>query len=218
MGRHSFRILEYLTEDSDGDGKIISPREMLFYVCANWDANHAVKWLVRSERRHRGLVKTCVDALGRNLLWYRRYFDRSRRRGTGKKNNVVETLLRLGCDPDAETAWGLSWRDMAGLPPPMSDERRLYDVFINGQRLNAGKLKLDDGCFKPFFLGCKAVNEIKIVMRGSGRTMTWKPDLKLYYSQDVPFAFGPREFTITWCSKVVYKLRRDGLFHKEKPE
>ena len=84
--------------------------------------------------------------------------------------------------------------------------------------VTAGKLKLDDGCFMPFFLGCKAVNEIKIVMRGSGRTMTWKPDLKLYYSQDVPFAFGPREFTITWCSKVVYKLRRDGLFHKEKPE
>ncbi len=218
LKRHSFHILEYLTENAEGEADLLDPRTMLFYVCANWGANYVVKWLLRSEKRHRGLAKTCVDALGRNLLWYRRYFDRSRRWGTEKKNNVVETLLRLGCDPDAETAWGLSWRDMAGLPSPMSDERRLYDVFINGQRLKAGKLKLDGGCFIPFFPGWKAVNEIKIVMRGSGRTMTWKPDVKFYFSQDAPFTFGPREFAITWHSKEVYKLGRDGLFHKEKPE
>ena len=233
LDSHSFRILEYLMEDSDGE--IISPREMLFYVCANWDDNHAVKWLLRSEKRHRGLARECVDALGRNLLWYRRYFEKSRRRGIGKKNNVIETLFRVGCDPDADTAWGLSWRDMACLPPPMSDERRLYDIFIDGVRFSLEGYGYDvkEGCYIPKILGRKCVKEVKIVMRGSGRTMTWTlgEGRGIFIQETWPFIIEPWKFTMkeveepwkitlenvyNWRKKTnqyVFKLCKDGLFH-----
>ena len=77
---------------------------MLFYICANWPSQSTTAWLEKAEAKQPGIIKSCVDALGRNLLWYTQY---NRRHG-----KAIDTLLKHGCDPDAETAWGLSWRDM----------------------------------------------------------------------------------------------------------
>ncbi len=46
--------------------------------------------------------------LGRNLLWYTLYSDND------CNTNLTDALVGYGCDPDAETAWNLSWRDMGG--------------------------------------------------------------------------------------------------------
>ena len=81
---------------------------MLFYVCANWDGEHAAAWLEKAEAKQPGVIRSCVDALGRNLLWYAQY--------NPSHGETEETLLRHGCDPDAETVWGLSWRDMQAAP------------------------------------------------------------------------------------------------------
>ena len=73
---------------------------MLFYICANWPYQDATAWLAKQP----GVIKSCVDTLGRNLLWYTQY--------NWRHGKAVDTLLAHGCDPDAETVWGLSWRDM----------------------------------------------------------------------------------------------------------
>ncbi len=97
-------ILEWLLENDDKTKEFLDERRMLFYVCANWDDEHAAAWLEKAEAKQPGIIKSCVDTLGRNLLWYTLYNPR--------RGNAVDTLLSHGCDPDAETVWGLSWRDM----------------------------------------------------------------------------------------------------------
>ena len=98
------KILEWLLENDDKTKEFLDERRMLFYVCANWPYQDATAWLEKTEAKQPGIIKSCVDALGRNLLWYTQY---NRRHGRAE-----ETLLKHGCDPDAETVWGLSWRDM----------------------------------------------------------------------------------------------------------
>ena len=98
------KILEWLLENDKKTKEYLDERRMLFYVCAHWPYQDAADWLEKAEAKQPGIIKSCVDALGRNLLWYTQY---NRRHG-----RVEEMLLNHGCDPDAETAWGLSWRDM----------------------------------------------------------------------------------------------------------
>ena len=106
----------------------------------------------------------------------------------------------------------------------MSDERRLYDVFINGQRLNLGGYNYDikEDCFIPKLIGRKCVMEVKIVMRGSGRTMTWQlgEGRGLFIQAKWPFILESWKITMKevydWRKKTdqyVFKLCNDGLFH-----
>ena len=99
------KILEWLLENDDKTREFLDERRMLFYVCANWDDGHAAAWLEKAEAKQPGIIKSCVDTLGRNLLWYTQC-------NLSHREALLETLLKHGCDPDAETAWGLSWRDM----------------------------------------------------------------------------------------------------------
>ena len=98
------KVLEWLLENDEKTKGILDERRMLFYVCANWPYQNATDWLEKAEAKQPGIIKSCVDALGRNLLWYTQY---NRRHGRAEK-----TLLKHGCDPDAKTVWGLSWRNM----------------------------------------------------------------------------------------------------------
>ncbi len=100
--------LKWLMENDKNTKKYLDERRMLFYVCANWPYQDAADWLENAEAKQPGIIRSCVDALGRNLLWYTQY-----NRWHGK---AVDTLLAHGCDPDAETVWGLSWRDMRAAP------------------------------------------------------------------------------------------------------
>ena len=98
------KVLEWLLANDEKTGRFLDERRMLFYVCANWPYQNATDWLEKAEAKQPGIIKSCVDALGRNLPWYTQYNRRQK--------EAEETLLRHGCDPDAETVWGLSWRDM----------------------------------------------------------------------------------------------------------
>lgn len=110
------KILEWLLENDAKTKTLLNPRLMLFYVCANWSERPAVEWLEKAEAKEPGVLKSCVDPLGRDLLWYFRYNWRVHNDDSDKarkgESPIVETLLRHGCDPDAETVWGLSWRDI----------------------------------------------------------------------------------------------------------
>ena len=110
------KILEWLLENDEKTKTLLNPRLMLFYVCANWPERSAVDWLEKAEAKEPGVLKSCVDPLGRNLLWYTLYNWRSSCDSYGMAGKgemaIVETLLGNGCDPDAETVWGLSWRDI----------------------------------------------------------------------------------------------------------
>ncbi len=104
LALHKTKIVKWLLENDMKTKEYLDERRMLFYVCAHWPYQDAVDWLEKAEAKQPGIIKSCVDALGRNLLWYTQY---NRRHGRAE-----ETLLKHGCDPDAETVWGLSWRDM----------------------------------------------------------------------------------------------------------
>jgi hypothetical protein len=112
LNLHKKKILEWLMENDDKTREFLTPRRMLFYVCANWIRHSAegkmvedaVPWLEAAEAKEPGILKSCVDALGRNLLWYTLY--------NGGGDQIEDTLLKHGCDPDASTAFGLSWREM----------------------------------------------------------------------------------------------------------
>ncbi len=98
------KVLQWLLENDEKTKEFLDERRMLFYICANWPYQDATDWLEKAEAKQPGIIKSCVDALGRNLLWYTQY---NRRHGRAE-----ETLLKHGCDPAAKTVWGLSWRDM----------------------------------------------------------------------------------------------------------
>ena len=109
------RILDWLKENDETVRDLLDERTELFYVCANlWD-EAAARYIEESERRRPGFAKSCVDVLGRNLLWYRLY-----RGGADdpREDAATAALLRAGCDPDADTVWHLSWRDMVDINLP----------------------------------------------------------------------------------------------------
>ena len=124
LALHRTKTLEWLLANDDKTKELLDERRMLFFVCANWEAKEAVAWLERAEEKKPGILKSCADALGRNLLWYTLY------NGWGPK--IENTLLKHGCDPDAETAWGLGWRDMRARDRPDA-----FDVSVNGKSPDA---------------------------------------------------------------------------------
>ena len=102
------KMLEWLLENDEKTREFLDERRMLFYVCANWKSDDAAAWLEKAEAKEPGIIKSCVDPLGRNLLWYTLYSENY----NWLHENLVNPLVKYGCDPDAETVWGLSWRDM----------------------------------------------------------------------------------------------------------
>ena len=104
LALHKAKMMEWLLENDERTKKLLGECRMLFYVCAHWPYKDATAWLEKAEARQPGIIQSSVDAFGRNLLWYTLY---NRRHG-----RADDTLLRHGCDPDTETVWGLSWRDM----------------------------------------------------------------------------------------------------------
>ena len=160
-------ILDWLKKNDEKVKDLLDERTIPFYVCANWDVRDAGPYLEHLEKEHPGILKTCVDAQGRNLLWYSLY-----ERGKWNGDVLTDALLRAGCDPDAETAWGLSWRDMdeamkldraGGVPifnyHALGDGRELEEPDgFSGSRLNTltGKFKV-----------------LTVVDQKTGRTATW---------------------------------------------
>ena len=177
-------ILDWLTGNDEKVMDLLDKRTMPFYVCANWEGAHAAEYLDNVEKEHPGILKTCVDAQGRNLLWYCLYtgnemliplhlwltdrFDRNR----DGVENLTDVLLRAGCDPDAETVWGLSWRDMD--EALKSNKARGVPIFNYDVLGDGGKLVGSDrpGARSNTLAG--EFRELKVVDRATGRAVIWK--------------------------------------------
>ena len=158
------RILEWLIENDGKTRKFFGPREMLFYVCAHWFGDETVEWLEKAEKKEPGILKSCIDPLGCNLLWY------------SNSKEVAEALIKHGCDPDAETVWGLSWRDRSEYENRKS--RQVFDVTVNGKTLAeiAAAIRNRNLGFysdRENNLGV-LVDAVRIVMPENGRTFEWK--------------------------------------------
>ena len=92
-----------LSRHPDRVFKLRSPQEWLITVCRYARDKLAVAAVDELERQFPGVVGQTRDPWGNTPLW-----------NTLANAHHVETLqtelLRFGCDPDAENAWGLSYR------------------------------------------------------------------------------------------------------------
>ena len=166
LALHRTKTLEWLLANDEKTKELLDERRMLFFVCANLEAKEAIAWLERAEAKKPGVLKSCADALGRNLLWHTLY------NGWGSK--IADTLLKHGCDPDAETAWGLAWRDMQAREQPDA-----FDVSVNGKSPDAVEAKDHrDGELEK----AEDVAVVRIVRRATGEVFEWnctEPGVKL---------------------------------------
>jgi hypothetical protein len=100
--------LWFLMENDNLVKEFLDRRRILFYACANLGAEDALGLVEKTEKLQPGIAATCVDALGRNLLWYTLYSNDE------QNSDLTDALAEYGCAPDAETVWNLSWKDMKG--------------------------------------------------------------------------------------------------------
>lgn len=231
LRRRKMKILEYLRENDETIKKLLDPRRMLFYACANWGGEAAAECVNRIEAEHPGIVKSCVDVFGRNLLWYSLYHS-----GLAEDAVLAEALIRHGCDPDAPTKWGMSWRDMVAPvgPEHYPNDGFEYDVYINGEKITK------DGELITHIVSCgemgyevspprlgqqKTLDYLKVmvVIRKSGIKQEWDYDgyhLSRHGYQGVRIM--PGEFSVgysVWLnchdntSWTRFRQLSDGLFH-----
>ncbi len=176
------RILDRLMERDATAKRWLDPRRLLFYAAANWPFANLPALAEASERKSPGIVASCVDALGRNLLWYALAYRRpvapwscaAARNPAGKAEEAEALLVRLGADPDAPTKWGASWRQVARVREERSWD---HDVFLDGVRVSPGGCSDDAG-----WTGRSAEepiradgdeHRVRIVQRGTGLASEW---------------------------------------------
>jgi len=84
--------------------KCRSADEWLFTVCRNCSPKTAIPIIQYLEEDKPGIVSSTRDPWGNTLLW-NTCANRDRR-----VNEIQKVLIDLGCDPDVENQWGLSFR------------------------------------------------------------------------------------------------------------
>ena len=103
----------FLAEHPQRVFKLRSPQEWLLTVCRCAKEKLAVAAADELERQFPGIVAATRDPWGRNALW-------STFCEPGPKEKLREELIRLGCDPDAEDEFGLSYRLLRDNAPQSS--------------------------------------------------------------------------------------------------
>ena len=175
------RILDWLMEHDATAKRWLDPRRLLFYAAANWPFADLPALAEASERKRPGIVASCVDALGRNLLWYafayRRFVSSwscaAARNPAGKAEETEALLVRLGADPDAPTKWGASWRQVARVREERSWD---HDVFLDGVQVSPKGRSDDAGWSERFAEPIRADGDehrVRIVQRGTGLASEW---------------------------------------------
>ena len=95
----------------------ITPKQLFFYVCANWNNDETIPLVELLEKKKPGLVKNSADAFGHDALWYTLYqrdrFNRATEAARRITDPLDQKLIELGCDPDRENDLGLSCNDLA---------------------------------------------------------------------------------------------------------
>ena len=116
LQQNAIKIITYLYCNQKGISKILSPRQLLFYVCANWNNDATIPFVTLLEKDNPGLVKGTVDAFGHDALWYTLYqrdrFNRATEAARRTMDPLDKTLIELGCDPDRKNPIGLSYNDL----------------------------------------------------------------------------------------------------------
>ena len=109
-------IVTYLCRNNQDFNKFFSPRQLLFYVCSNWNDDNAIPFVTLLEEEHPGLVKHSLDVFGHDALWYTLYKHNRFNLATDAVGRAMppldKTLIELGCDPDRKNSSGLSYNDL----------------------------------------------------------------------------------------------------------
>ena len=175
------RILDWLMEHDATAKRWLDPRRLLFYAAARWPLADLTAVAEASERKSPGIVASCVDVFGRNLLWYAFAYHRrfpawscaAKRDSAGKAAATEALLVRLGADPDAPTRWGPSWRQVERVRDERSWE---HDVILDGVRVSPGGRADDAGWDARFSEPIRTDGDehrVRIVQRGTGLASEW---------------------------------------------
>ena len=181
LRERKMRTLDWLMENDTDTNRWLASRRLLFHACANWPLPELADLAEESERKHPGIVASCVDALGRNLLWYASEYRKYESRGYRMKV-AAAVLVRLGADPDAPTKWGVSWRQFEH-----ARKRRRWDseVFLN-ETLAFWYIP-GWGLSTNFDIpqGDRDAHRVRIVHRGTGFVSEWA-----FPKERFPFLFS----------------------------
>ena len=162
------RTLGWLMEHDATAQEWLDPRRMLFHDCSTWMPDTLLQTIEKAEWENPGIVRSCVDALGRNLLWYTFYNRCVTSADVSSRGSalspVEELLIRLGANPDARTAWGVSWWQMKRAK---EDEDRGIALFVNGKHASDKEFVVAQS------QGEGDEHRFKIVLQGTEVTMEW---------------------------------------------
>lgn len=160
------KILDWLMENDETTREWIDPRRMLFYKCSNYIKETIDQSIEMAEMLHPGIAASCTDALGRNLLWYLLCNNCicGKWHPVETLDSAGEMLIRHGVNPDAKTAWGVSWRHMKCA---MAEELREFTFFVNGVRRDKWS------CLSDAPQGDGDAHHFRIVHQGTGLAMAW---------------------------------------------
>ena len=114
--KNAIKIVTYLFCNNQKFNKMISPRQLLFYVCANWNNDETIPFVALLEKENSGLVRNSRDAFGHDALWYTLYqrdrLNRATKAARRKMDPLDKTLIEFGCDPNRHNSIGLSYNDL----------------------------------------------------------------------------------------------------------
>ena len=87
LAKNAMRIVTYLLSNNTTFTQLITPRQLLFYVCANWNNDETIPLVALLEKENPGLVKNSIVHFGHNALWYTLY-QRDHFNRAWKRENV----------------------------------------------------------------------------------------------------------------------------------
>lgn len=220
LGLGKTKTLDWLMANDETAKEWIDPSRVLFYKCANfWDKSISES-VEKIERASPGTVASCADALGRNLLWYTLYNRLLTNGGGGvsRLTAVEDLMIGLGADPDAKTAWGVSWRQMKHA---MAEDERGVSLFVNGER--AG----EKGYVVALPQGDGDDHHFRIVLNGTGLAMEWAFPKRLFHGachaycrmddqakgEEAAIVFRERKGEKNYDRRVSFLRGPDRLFH-----
>ena len=114
--KNAIKIVTYLYCNNKTFNKQFSPRQLLFYACANWNNDDTIPFVAMLEKDNPGLVKNSLDTFGHDALWYTLYqhdrFNRATEAARRTMDPLDKTLIELGCAPNRQNCVGLSYEDL----------------------------------------------------------------------------------------------------------
>lgn len=116
MASRAIKTATYLYSNDKKFSRLFTARQLLFYVCANWNDDDTIPFVAMLEKDNPGLVKNTLDAFGHDALWYTLYqrdrFNRATLAARRALDPLDRALIEFGCDPERPNSVGLSYNDL----------------------------------------------------------------------------------------------------------